>query len=232
MKDFGGVGFVYLLQTDKGLYQLDLYVACRGHPSLDHLNRVPHKQEIFRHDRNEGDNQQLDIMHYRLHSDMVEQEIRRINNIEPSVSRTLTELNVLGFMITKCMERGDGFVAGNEFNSWKSCFIKLIRHKFDKQHRDYGIYHVKRLMNEANDFGALYTDLCAIAHRPLTMDHFKQVNRYAMTFVQKHFPEIYTQQQDVISAVTRHIEDYKPDLPVQRPILPVHTTRRLLQSAL
>ena len=230
VKDFGGVGFVYLLQTDRGLYQLDLYVACRGHPSLDNLNRVPHKQEIFRHHRNEGDNN-LDTMHYRLHSDMVEHEIRRINSIEPSVSRTFTELCVLGFMIKKCMERGDQFVAGNEFNSWKCCFIKLVRQKFDKQHRDYGFYHVKRLMNEANDHGALYQDLCAITDHPLKMDNFKQVNRYAMAFVQKHFPEIYTQHQDMIEAVTQHIEDYKPDPLVQRLTPPLHTTLRLLQSA-
>ena len=231
VKDFGGVGFVYLLQTDNGLYQLDLYVACRGHPSLTNLNRVPHKQEIFRHDRNEGDNQNLDTMHYRLHSEMVDQEIRRINSIEPSVSRTLTELCVLGFMIKKCMERGDGFVAGSEFNSWKSCFIKLVRHKFDKQHRDYGFYHVKRLINEAGDDGALYKDLCAITNHPLKMDNFKQVNRYAMTFVQKHFPDIYRQQQDMISAVTQHIEDYKPDQLAQRLSPPVHTTLKLLQPA-
>lgn len=225
------MGFVYLLQTDKGLYQLDLYVACRGHPSLDHLSRVPHKQEIFRHDRNEDDNQQFDTMHYRLHSETVEQEIRRIDSIEPSASRTLTELSVLGFMIKKCMERGDDFVAGNEFNSWKSCFIKLVRHKFDKQHRDYGFYHVKRLIEEANDHGALYKDLCTITNYPLKMDNFKQVNRYAMTFVQKHFPEVYTQQQDMISAVTQHIEYYKPDPFVERLSPPVHTTLKLLQSA-
>lgn len=231
VKGFGGVGFVYLLQTDQGLYQLDLYVACRGHPSLDHLNRVPHKQEIFRHDRNEGDNQHFDTMHYRLHSEMVEQEIRRINSIEPSVFRTLTELSVLGFMIKKCMERGDEFVAGNEFNSWKGCFIKLVRHKFDKQHRDYGFYHVKRLMDEANDHGSLYKDLCAITSHPLEMENFKEVNRYAMTFAQMHFPETYMQQQDMISAVTWHIEEYKPTSPVQRLSPPIHTTLKLLQSA-
>ncbi|KAK4692243.1 hypothetical protein P7C71_g4921, partial [Lecanoromycetidae sp. Uapishka_2] len=228
VKDFGGVGFVYLLQTDKGLYQLDLYVACRGHPSLDHLNRVPHKQEIFRHDRTEGDNRHSDTLHYRLHSDMVEQEIRRINSIEPSVSRTLTELNVLGFMIKKCLERGDEFVAGNEYNTWMNCFIKLVRHKFDKQHRDYGFYHVKRLMNEANDRGALYEDLRAMNNHPLNMDRFKQVHRYAMVFVQKHFPEIYTQQQNMIDSVTRHIEGYQVEPLIPRLNPCAHSTLGLL----
>ena len=205
VKDFGGVGFVYLLQTDGGLHQLDLYVACRGHPSLDHLNRVRHKQEIFRHDRNEGDNCHLDTLHYRLHSEAVEQEIGRINGIEQSVSHTLTELCVLGFMIKKCLERGDEFVAGNEYNAWRNGFIKLVRHKFDKQHRDYGFYHVKRLMNEANDGGELYEDLCAINNHPLEMENFKQVHRFAMAFAQIQYPEIYVQQQDMIEAVTRHI---------------------------
>ena len=206
VKDFGGVGFVYLLQTNKGLFQLDLYVACRGHPSLQHLNRVTHKQEIYRHDRNDGDNQQLDTLQYRLQSEVVEQEIRRINSIEPSASRTLTELMVLGFMIKKCLERGDEFVAGNEYNAWTRCFIKLVRHKFDKEHRDYGFYHVKRLANEVDDQGALYEDLRVINNHPLKMDNFKQAHRYALSFVQKQFSEVYAQQQNMVEAVTRHIE--------------------------
>lgn len=85
-------------------------------------------------------------------------------------------------------------------------------------------------MEEANDHGALYKDLCAITNRPPKMDSFKEAHRYAMTFVQKHFPEIYTQQQDMISAVTRHIEDYQGEPVVQRLSPPVHTTLKLLQS--
>ncbi|KAL7899222.1 hypothetical protein HDV63DRAFT_403275 [Trichoderma sp. SZMC 28014] len=34
VKDFGGIGFVYLLQTENGPFQLDLYVSCSGHPQL------------------------------------------------------------------------------------------------------------------------------------------------------------------------------------------------------
>jgi hypothetical protein len=145
VKDFGGVGFVYLLETVSGLYEQDLYVACQGHPSLDYLNRVPHKQEIFRQNRKEGCNERHDALHYRLHGEAVEQHIQLIKSVEPSISRTLTEINVLGFMIKKRLECGDEFIASEEFNMWKRCFIKLVRHKFDSQHRDYGFY-VKRLI--------------------------------------------------------------------------------------
>jgi hypothetical protein len=113
VKDFGGVG---LLETGTGLYELDLYIACQGHPSLDYLNRVPHKQEIFRQNRKGGSNQRCDALHYRLHSETVEQHIRCINEVEPSVSRTLTEISVLGIMVKNRLERGDEFVASNEYN--------------------------------------------------------------------------------------------------------------------
>lgn len=49
VKDFGGVGFVYLLETSIGLYELDLYIyRLLGASVAGLLNRVPHKQEIFR----------------------------------------------------------------------------------------------------------------------------------------------------------------------------------------
>ena len=231
VKDFGGVGFVYLLETDKGLYQLDLYVACQGHPSLDYLNRVPHKQEIFRRNSKADGAQRRDALYYRLHSEMIEQQIRRINGVEPSVSRTLTELCVLGFMIKKCLERGDEFVASNEYNMWKNCFIKLVRHKFDTQHRDYGFYHVKRLIIEANDNGILYKDLCAMNNHPLTRENFTHAHCYAMDFVQKHFPEDYARQQRMIHAVTRHIEGYKPEPLVCQSAPCMHITLKLPQCA-
>lgn len=63
------------------------------------------------------------------------------------------------------------------------------------------------------------------------MDNFEQVHRYAMAFVKRHFPEIYTEQQDMIEAVTRHIEGYKADPLVQGLAPPVNTTLNLLQSA-
>jgi len=232
VKDFGGVDFVYLLETDKGMYQLDLYVACLGHPSLEYLNRVPHKQEIFRLNRREGHgNQRHDALLYRLHSKTVEQQIRKINGVEPSICRTLTELNVLGFMIKKCLERGDEFVGSNEYNMWKNCFIKLVRYKFDTQYCDYGFYHVKRLSLVANDNGRLYEDLHAINTHPLTRENFMLVHRYAMDFVQKHFPKDYAQQNRMILAVTQHIEGRKPDSLVGRLVQWKHTVLNLPQSA-
>lgn len=215
VKNFGGVGFVYLLQTDSGLYQLDLYIACQGHPALDYLDHVPHKHEIFRQCRKENSNPRQDALLWRLHGDTVEHEIQRINSVEPSVSRTLTELSVLGFMVKKCLERGDLFVACNEYNMWKNCFIKLVRQKFDTQHRDYGFYHVNRLIVAADDKGKLYGDLCAIIEHPLTSENFTHVHHYAMDFVQEYFPEDHARNLKMIHAVTRHIEDYRPE-PLKR----------------
>ena len=232
VKGFGGIGFVYLLETDKGLYQLDLYVTCQGHPSLEYLNRVPHKQEIFRLNCKEGcGNQHRDALLYHLHSGMIEQQIREINGVEPSICRTLTELNVLGFMIKKCLECGDEFVGGNKYNMWKNCFIKLVCFKFDMQYHDYGFYHVKRLSVEANDNGRLYEDLCAINALLLTRENFMFVHHYAMDFVLKHFPEDYARQHRMILAVTQHIEGYKLDSLVGRLVHWKHTILNLPQSA-
>jgi predicted nucleotidyltransferase len=192
VKDSGGVAFTYLLETAKGLHQLDLYVACQGIPSLDYLNHLPYKQEIFR--KEDGNS-----LHYRLYSETV----------KPSVSRALTELSILGFMIWRCLERGNEFVASNEYNMWKNHFIKLVRHKFDTQHRDHGFYHVNRLSTEANDNGTLYEDLRAINNHTPSREKFSHAYRYAVDFTRKHFPKDYARQRKMTHAITRHIEGRK-----------------------
>ncbi|KAG9950623.1 hypothetical protein KCU85_g3359, partial [Aureobasidium melanogenum] len=210
VKDFGGVGFVYLVEFDKQLYQLDLYVACQGHPSLDYLDRVPHKQEIFRQSRRKGSDRRHETLHYRLLSAAVKQKIQSIRNEEPSVSQTLTELNVLAFMVKRSLSRGDEFVASDRYNMWKHCFIKLVRHRFDTQHRDYGFYHVKRLIVEAKDNGMIYKDICAINNSPPTNENLLQAHLYAMDFANSHFLDDFTRQGRMIRAVSRHLEGYKP----------------------
>jgi hypothetical protein len=125
------------------------------------------------------------------------------------VSSSLTELCILGFMIKKCIDRKDEFVASSEFNMWKRCFIKLVRSKFDREHRDYGFYHLKRLLSECNDGGTLYEDLRAINNHPLTKENFMIMHRYAMGVAQKHFPQEYEQERKLIQLVTRHITGHK-----------------------
>jgi predicted nucleotidyltransferase len=209
VKDFGGVGFVYLLNTEEGLYQLDLYIACQGHPSLENMTRLPHKKEMFRRIHREDENKPSDFLNYRLHSKQVEQQIQTMDNIKPSVAQTLTELSVRGFMIKKFLDRGDEFLGGNEFNMWKRCFIKLVRHRFDWQNRDSGFHHIHRLISKASDNGSLYEDLRAINNHPLTLENFINAHHYAMEFVQTHFPADYIQQQGMILAVSQHIEDHR-----------------------
>jgi hypothetical protein len=68
-----------------------------------------------------------------------------MRNAEPSVGKTLLELNVLSVMLKKCLMRGDDFVASSEYSMWRNCFIKLVRWKCDVDFRDYGFYYVKRL---------------------------------------------------------------------------------------
>ncbi len=150
-------------------------------------------------------------MNYRLYGETVEQQIQDINGVEPSVTRSLTELCVLGFMVKKCLERGDDFVTRSRYTEWIHCFIKLVRHKFDTRHRDYGFYLVNQLIVEADDDGALYEDLRAMNNHVLTPESFKHVHRYAMDFAQKHFPDDYMQQQRIIHAVSGHVEGYKPE---------------------
>jgi hypothetical protein len=64
---------------------------------------------------------------------------------------------------------------------------------------------------EAHDNGTLYENLRAINNHPLTRENFTHAHRYAMDFVQKHFPEDYSRLQRMIHAVTRHIEGYESE---------------------
>ena len=209
VKDFGGAGFVYLIEEEDKIYQADIYIACQGSPGLQRLAALPHKQQVFkaRRDRNIPSPYQrhLDEQTYMLHADKVNETIQRINNAEETPETTLNEMNVLAFMIKKCLNRGDSFVAGNEFNMWKKAFIKLIRQKYDPDLKDYGFYHVKKLQEQANDNGRLYEDLVAISKAALTEENFSMMHSYAVHFVEHEYPELYLKHCHALSALNRHI---------------------------
>ncbi|KAK1252726.1 hypothetical protein MKX08_003913 [Trichoderma sp. CBMAI-0020] len=210
VKDFGGIGFVYLLQTEKGPFQLDLYVSCSGHPSLARLAAVPHKREIFRQIPDESPTKAyLDELRYRLHSKEIKRYISGLHSLEPSASRLVTELNILGFMIAKCLGRGNIFVALSEYLMWQRCFIKLVRSKFDKPHIEYGFYHLKRLMAQPGESGHLYEALRAICDHPLSIQNFREAHRFAMRFALQHFPDDYNRLKEMIQSVTQCIEGHR-----------------------
>ncbi len=209
VKDFGGVGFVYLTEHEGKLYQLDLYIACKGSPGLQRLEDLPYKQQVFRVRRNMNtDVEQRERyagLIYRLHEDHVKRTISNINAVPETPERTLTEINVLGFMIKKCLSRGDDFVAGNEFNMWKKAFIRLVRQKYDPELQDYGFYHVKRLKDTAPDGERLFSDLQEMNKVELTSATFERFHGYAMGFVQREFPQLYAENKETIDSINKHI---------------------------
>lgn len=229
VKDFGGIGYIYLLEAEGRLYQLDFYVTCQGRP----WGSETYRREILCRNAQDDTGAKYQSLLYRLHSETVDQQIHRLQNIESSVGQTLSELSVLGVMLKKCLERGDGFVASNEYLLWKNCFVKLIRHKFDTQYCEYGFYHLKRLAVEVGDGGRLFDDLRAIFTSPMTSSNFEQVHRYAMDFAEKHFAEDCARQRRLIDAVSRHIGSSDPEAPSMKlaPWPQVQDTLDLLYSA-
>lgn len=85
-------------------------------------------------------------------------------------------------MLKKCLDRGDEFVVSSEYSMWKTCFLKLVRQKFEVQYRDYGFYHLKLLATEVGDGGILFDDLREIFNSPLTSRGFAQVHHCAISF--------------------------------------------------
>lgn len=201
VKDFGGIGYIYMIEDGGLLYQLDLYVSCLGRP----WGSGTYRREVFRRIHSEADAPKRQALLYRLHKATVQEEIQRLQDVEPSVGLTLLELNVMGFMLKKCLERNDPFVSSSEYNTWRLCLVKMIRHKFDVQYRDYGFYHIHRLAVEAGDGGRLFEDLHSIFSSPLTYDNFKQVHHYAMHLAEEHFPEDFARQQKLIAAMSCHV---------------------------
>lgn len=215
VKDFGGIGYIYLLESETRICQLDLYITCQGRPwAADGFRR-----EICRKVCEEEDSLKHYSLLYQLHESTVSQEIRRLQLMETSVSQMLLELNVLVVMIKKCLERGDAFVASSEHHLWRLCFVKLVRHRFDVQYRDYGFYHLNRLGTEADDGGALLDNLHTMFVSPLTVLTLQYAHRYAMSFAQKHFPEECDRQRALLIAVTRHIMDDVPSNTKPSPLI-------------
>ena len=192
VKDFGGTGFVHLIQEGGKLYQLDLYVACQGSPGLENLDRVEHKQRIFHaaHDRHltQEQRKRLDTCRYELHADQVKKAVNTAGGTEDTPEKTMTEMCILAFMIRKCLKRAEPFVAANEFGMWKKAFIKLARQKYDPAYKDYGFYHVGRLKDRMDDDGAFHRNISAMNTAELTEDNFKEMHKYFRSFMQEHYP--------------------------------------------
>lgn len=136
---------------------------------------------------------------------MVDYQIRCLRNIDILPARTLLELNVLGIMIKKRLDRDDNFVASNEYNIWRMCFVRLIRQKFETQYRDYSFYHVERSTIKAADDGILFDDLYPIFTFPLTSTNFVRMHYYAVHFAGKHIPEVRIQRHRLLEMGSRRI---------------------------
>lgn len=209
VKDFGGVGFVYLMEEQGKIYQTDLYIACQGSPGMQRLINLPHKQQVFKAKKERClspvQQRHLDEQNYRLYSDNVNQTIRLINEEDDTPEKAVIEMCVLSFMIKKCLARGDSFVAGNEFNMWKKSFIKLARMKYDPELKDYGFYHVKNLKEKVHDEGMLFEDLKTISMASLNNESFGKMHRYAVDFVKKEYPDIHARHKNMLEALNLHI---------------------------
>lgn len=214
VKDFGGVGFVWLIEHEGKVRQLDLYIACEGNPALERLNKLPNKQEVYRAKpaKNIGQLQQQRLIEqeFKLNANQVCGTINEINATPDTPERTLVELAVLGVMIKKCLSRGDDILAANEFNMWKKAFVKLARMKADPDLQDYGFYHVNRLQQQMGDNGNFYRDLIAMNNTTLTADKFAQFHEYAMRFAQEHHTQAYNGHKEAFERITRDIQDGTP----------------------
>lgn len=205
VKDFGGIGFVYLIEREGRIFQLDIYIACKGHKNLQRLDKVPGKQEIFHRQHDRKDAFSLASKNYQIYATQVQGYIEHECAHESDAEIKMVELSVLGFMIKKCLLRGDSFVAASEFLMWKKTLVELLREKFDPELKGYGFYHVKRLKDLASDNGNLFKDLEAINRAPLTHDNFVKMHNYAMELIQIHFPEEFSRHCTAFAKLTQHV---------------------------
>lgn len=210
VKDFGGVGYVHIIDKDGKLFQLDLYVACLGHPSLERLYDLKHKQQVFRAKRKSNltpsQKQSSDSLSYELNHTEVERVIENHKNVPSSPEETFAELSVLSFMIYKCLKRNDIFVASSEFSMWMKCLIKLARQKYDSDLTDYGFYHVNKLKDAMPKHSTFVDTLYNMHHSVLDVKSFPNMFRFAVSFMAHEYPDIYKKYQYDIDKLLGHIE--------------------------
>lgn len=211
VKDFGGMGFVYLIQIDDQIHQLDLYISALGSPGLVNLDKLPAKQQIFQSKTDKTlpiDNKDSYIRaQYALNANEITQTINQRQTSPNTPESIFNELGMLSFMIHKGLQRGEKFVVGDEFNMWKKTFIKLMRIKFDPDLIDYGFYHVNRLRERAKDGGKIYDELVAFTSASLTSESFLQIYSKALQLYQEHFPN--ASQQSKLMGIALEDHFYK-----------------------
>ena len=209
VKDFGGVGFVYLIEDQGKIYQLDLYVACEGAPALQRLYDLPSKQKIYEQPTSGRLTPiaQEKFVHskYRVNQADIDKVVSGFQDKEETTVENIDELLILGFMIRKCLDRQDSVLANNEFNMYKRTLIKLARAKYVPELKEYGFYHTAALKDDIGDNGEFYNDLMDMTNTPLTSQNFSTFHMNAMKFLEKAYPDEYAENELRFDRISAHI---------------------------
>lgn len=136
---FGGIGFVYLIEYDEKLLQIDLYILPSNR--LDKLLNTPNVKKIYQRD------EVIDLKQ----DESIEIEIndyinKKFSNF-PSIESLLVEAAILAYLIKKRIKRREEFLNYSETILLNRTIRDVLRIIFDPAHKDYGWYHLKETLS-------------------------------------------------------------------------------------
>ena len=137
--DFGGIGFVYLINREGTFHQIDLYFvpSHRRHK----LNAAPRLKTIYESGPTTAQN----------NPERADQYIAELLATKATAHDIFVEIMILGFLIKKRILRRQDFLNVSETHLIYRAIRDLIRLTFDPAHREFGWYHLEQSIEGNED---------------------------------------------------------------------------------
>ncbi|MCG6313287.1 hypothetical protein K6U52_08425 [Vibrio vulnificus] len=141
--DFGGKGFVHLINHEGKLYQIDLYIMPYSNES--NLLSIPQIRKVYPEDCN-GVNAD-----YSFSMPGLQQKI-------PSIDEVISEIAVLSCLVSKRVKRGQDLLNYSESHQLTLAVRNLFRVLLDPEYYHYGWYHFSDRLIQYNENSTISAD--------------------------------------------------------------------------
>lgn len=137
--DFGGLGFVYLIERQRTLFQVDIYILPTERAMG--LQKKAKSKMIFRRDGATGDG---------VLTDSVSAFITEFQTRPRTTRDYFIEVMVLALLIRKRIKRGQLFLNYSETHLLISSIRNFFRSVYDPEFVNYGWYHIQERVSLAD----------------------------------------------------------------------------------
>lgn len=199
--NFGGIGFVYMLDYESQLIQLDLYVL--PEENAQRIINFSEKRFLKRRGKIKY-KKNVDLENHRFKEKIKNFEKNRDKNFQ-----VLFEVLLLAEMLVKNIKRRHVFLAYKYRNLLNTKMLFLIRTILEPKTLDYMFCDVYRQLGKYNSSALRLLDDRLRSTNVFSIDEVIDLFDIYQDLIMENFPKVYKENKVLIEKVRKYIEDKK-----------------------